>query len=123
MTDEWQDIPENDGLTLGPEEALAREIAKSKALKVERLRLKDQVERLTADNRSLREEIEALQQNHRQDPADGPEPSTGAAAVSPSDTPRSRNFVLPGRWAFLLLVFNLAAIGILLFFLLQKPLP
>ena len=41
MTDEWQDISEDDGITLGPEEALAREIAKSKALKVERLQLKD----------------------------------------------------------------------------------
>ena len=122
MTDEWQDIPENDGLTLGPEEALAREIAKSKALKVERLRLKDQVERLTADNRSLREENEAMK-NRRQDPAGGPEYSTDAAAVSPSDTPRSRSFALPGRRAFLLLAINLAAIGILLLFLLQKPIP
>ncbi len=120
MTDEWQDIPENDGLTLGPEEALEREIAKSKALKVERLRLKDQVERLTTDNRSLREENEALK-NRLQDPADGPEHSNDAAVVSPSDTPRSRSFLLPGRWAFYLLLFNLAAIGILLLFLLQKP--
>jgi len=120
MTDEWQDIPENDGLTLGPEEALEREIAKSKALKVERLRLKDQVERLTADNRSLREENEALK-NRPQDPAGGPEYSTDAAAVSPSGAPRSRSFGLPGRWAFFLLVFNLVAIGILLLFLLQKP--
>jgi len=122
MTDEWQDIPENDGLTLGPEEALAREIAKSKALKVERLRLKDQVERLTADNRSLREENEAVK-NRRQDLAGSPEYSTDASTVSPSDAPRSRSFVLPGRWAFLLLAFNLAAIGILLLFHLQKPIP
>ena len=120
MTDEWQDIPENDGLTLGPEEALEREIAKSKALKVERLRLKDQIERLTANNRSLREENEALK-NRSQHPAGGPEHSTDAAVVSPSDAPHSRNLGLPGRWAFFLLVFNLAAIGILLLFLLQKP--
>ena len=120
MTDEWQDLPENDGLTLGPEEALEREIAKSKALKVERLRLKDQVERLTADNRSLREENEALK-NRPQDLAGGPEHSTAAAAVSPADAPRSRHSGLPGRCAFTLLVFNLAAIGILLLFLLQKP--
>ena len=62
MTDEWQDIPEDDGITLGPEEALAREISKSKALKVERLQLRDQVDRLTAENQALRKENETLKQ-------------------------------------------------------------
>ncbi len=121
MTDEWQDIPENDGLTLGPEEALAREIAKSKALKVERLRLKDQVERLTADNRSLRAENEALKQ--RLTGPDGSEIPADAVEPPPLSAHRHRSFFLPDRWALFLLVFNLVAIGILLLFLLQKPSP
>ena len=62
MSEEWLDTPEDDGITLGPEEALEREIAKSKALKVERLQLKDQVERLTDQNRSLRNQLEDLKQ-------------------------------------------------------------
>lgn len=48
MADEktWQEQFEDDGITLGPEEALQREIQKSKSLKVERLKLKDQNEKL-----------------------------------------------------------------------------
>ena len=121
MTDEWQDIPEDDGITLGPEEALAREIAKSKALKVERLQLKDQVEQLTAHNQILRAENEALKR--RLAGPDGPEVSTDAAESFPTGPHRHRSFFLPDRWAFFLLAFNLAAIGILLIFLLQKPAP
>ncbi|MDH5761664.1 MAG: hypothetical protein OEZ51_01670 [Nitrospinota bacterium] len=117
MTNEWQDIPEDDGITLGPEEALAREIARSKALKVERLRLKDQVEKLTAQNRALVEENEALKRKHR-DSSENREPSDDRTPHSASL--RRENSCLPGRWAFILLVFNLAAIGILLLFLLQK---
>jgi hypothetical protein len=122
MTDEWQDISEDDGITLGPEEVLAREIAKSKALKVERLQLKDQVERLTAQNRALREQLEALikqQQAHSGVREDSPE----EADISPSNASRRKGLFLPNRWAFILLAFNLVAIAILLFFLLQRPVP
>ncbi len=73
MTDQWRDIPEDGGVTLGPEEALAREIAKSKALKVERLRLKDQVERLTARNQALQDENEALKQDRERRSGDAGE--------------------------------------------------
>jgi hypothetical protein len=116
MTDEWQDIPEDDGITLGPEEALAREIARSKALKVERLRLKDQVERLTAQNRALSEKNEALKGKHR-DSSENREPSD---PIPHSSSLRPGSRYLPDQWAFILLVFNLAAIGILLFFLLKN---
>lgn len=119
MSDEWQDIPEDDGLTLGPEEALAREIAKSKALKVERLRLKDQVDQLTARNKDLLCEIEALHHNQPAGPASPHAEKTGL----PGQSARPRNPFLPNRWAFFLLVFNLAAIGILLLFMLQQPAP
>ena len=120
MTDEWQDIPENDGITLGPEEVLAKEIAKSKALKVERLQLKDQVERLTAQNRALSDENEALKK-HRQAHAGVREDSPEEAGIPTTDSPRRKGLFLPNRWAFILLAFNLAAIAILLFFLLLKP--
>jgi hypothetical protein len=119
MSEEWQDISEDDGITLGPEEALEREIAKSKALKVERLQLKDQVERLTDENRSLQDQLEALKQNQKGSP--------GSHEHSPdthySGSTRSSDRFLPNRWAFFILVFNLTAIGLLLIYLLQKPSP
>ncbi len=122
MTDEWQDIPEDDGITLGPEEVLAREIAKSKALKVERLQLKDQVERLTAHNRSLRDQLEALKKDRQARPSNR-EDSPEEVGIPASDSPRRKGLFLPNRWAFILLAFNLTAIAILLFFLLQRPVP
>ena len=122
MADEWQDIPEDDGITLGPEEALEREIAKSKSLKVERLRLKDQVERLTAENQTLCKENEAFKKL-RQARSGALEDSPEKADIPPSDAPRRKSLFLPNRWAFILLAFNLTAIGILLLFLLQRPAP
>ena len=63
----WEHPLENEGLTLGPEEALQREIEKSKSLKVDRLRLKDEIEQLKIQkteliekNRQLYEKINAL---------------------------------------------------------------
>ena len=120
MTDEWQDTAEDDGITLGPEEALGREIAKSKALKIERLQLKDQVERLTAQNRSLNDQLEALKQEGS---PGGRGYSIHEANTSHSGPPQPANRFLPNRWAFILLIFNLTAIGILLLFLLQRPTP
>ena len=117
MTTEWQDIPEDDGITLGPEETLAREIAKSKALKVERLQLKDRVEKLTAENRDLRDENEALKKHRQARSSDSPKKTDRPAP----DAPQLASRYLPNRWAFILLAFNLAAIGILLLFLLQNP--
>ena len=63
----WEDPLENDGITLGAEEALQREIEKSKSLKVDRLRLKDEIEQIKAQkaeleekNRQLHEKVKAL---------------------------------------------------------------
>lgn len=122
MTDEWQDTPEDDGITLGPEEALEREIAKSKTLKVERLQLRDQVEQLTSQNRALRDQLEALKQEREPSPGNLKHSSDKPITDYP-DTLQPTNRFLPNRWAFILLVFNLAAIGILLLFLLQSPAP
>ena len=41
MDENWKKPYEEDGVTLGPEDALRREIEKSKVLKVEKLQLKD----------------------------------------------------------------------------------
>ena len=122
MADEWHDISEEDGITLGPEEALEREIAKSKALKVERLQLKDQVERLTAQNRSLRDQLERLNSN-----TGGLSGNTGQQHETSPDrfseaSPPPGGF-LSTRWASFLLAFNLVAIGLLAYFLLQHPAP
>ena len=57
--EKWEEPPEDNGLTLGPEETLEREIEKSKSLKVDRLRLKDEIEK-------LKEQKENLQEKNRQ---------------------------------------------------------
>ena len=120
MVDEWQDISEEDGITLGPEEALEREIAKSKALKVERLQLRDQVERLSAQNRALRDQLEALNPNYGEDSEKSGQ-RTETVPDRRSEVPSPYRGFLSTRWAFFLLAFNLAAIGVLVFYLLQRP--
>ena len=57
--EKWEEPFEENGLTLGPEETLQREIEKSKSLKVDRLRLKDEIEK-------LKEQKEILQEKNRQ---------------------------------------------------------
>ena len=63
----WEDPLDDNGLTLGPEESLQREIEKSKSLKVDRLRLRDEIDQLKAQkeelkekNRQLHERVNAL---------------------------------------------------------------
>ena len=75
MEDEkpWQEQFEDDGITLGPEEALQREIQKSKSLKVERLKLKDQNEKLQYEVNRLKQENEVFTKKEKVDPQ---EPAT-----------------------------------------------
>ncbi len=65
--EKWDEPLEENGLTLGPEETLQREIEKSKSLKVDRLKLRDEIEQLKAQkedlkakNRQLHQRISAL---------------------------------------------------------------
>jgi hypothetical protein len=58
--EKWEEPPENNGLTLGPEETLQREIKKSKSLKVDRLRLKDEIEKLKEQKKNLQEKNHQL---------------------------------------------------------------
>ncbi len=62
---EWSEVPEN-GITLGPEEALLREIEKNKALKVEKLGLKNEIEKLRLENSNLSKENRNLNQKIKQ---------------------------------------------------------
>lgn len=61
MTDDekWQEPFDDDAVTLGPEEALRREIERSKALKVDRLKLRDRIETLEKENAALRKKMAA----------------------------------------------------------------
>ena len=58
--EKWEELPEDNGLTLGPEESLQREIEKSKSLKVDRLRLKDEIEKLKEQKENLQEKNSQL---------------------------------------------------------------
>ena len=60
--EKWEEPLEENGLTLGPEETLQREIEKSKSLKVDRLRLKDEIEQLKAQKDELKEKNQQLHQ-------------------------------------------------------------
>ena len=58
---DWEEPPEEGGLTLGPDEALQREIEKSKSLKVDRLRLRDEIEKLKSEKNALAQKHHLLQ--------------------------------------------------------------
>ncbi len=62
MNETWEEPKEEDGLTLGPEEALQREIEKSKSLKVDRLRLKDEITKLKAEKNDLEQKNQELKE-------------------------------------------------------------
>ena len=102
--EEWKDPYEENGITLGPEEALRKEIEKSKSLKVERLKLKDEIEKLRSENAHLTGRIEALKEETKKQ-----QPLPHQNGSSPSS-----------RWSLFLLIFNLCALGILLYFLSQR---
>ncbi len=78
--EKWEDPLDDNGLTFGPEESLQREIEKSKSLKVDRLRLRDEIDQLKAQkeelkekNRQLHERVNALS-NESPSPLSPPEP-------------------------------------------------
>ncbi len=86
MTDEkpWQEQFEDDGITLGPEETLQREIQKSKSLKVERLKLKDQNEKLQYEVNRLKQENKVLKEKtDHPDTAPQMEPNSEPATGAP----------------------------------------
>ena len=87
---EWSEVPEN-GITLGPEEALLREIEKNKALKVEKLGLKNEIEKLRLENSHLSKENRNLNQKIKQFT---PPKSRESSIISGEATPRPLSNVL-----------------------------
>lgn len=98
--EDWRDPVEDEGITLGPEEALQREIEKSKALKVERLQLRNRVETLEQEKSALIAENQRLKSN------------TLSSGASPVKNPAEPS--VSSRWAWFLVIFNLVALGLLL---------
>jgi len=105
MEDHWENPHEEDGVTLGPEEALLRETEKTKALKVEKLQLKDTVEKLQSKNDVLVNVNNSLEQELRS----LTEQSSSSVRLETGQTHTL-------RWAYLLLIFNLTALIILILF-------
>ena len=93
--EKWEEPPEDNGLTLGPEETLQREIEKSKSLKVDRLRLKDEIEKLKEQKENLQEKNRQL---HRKINA-----LNGKAPNNQPETPaKKKNELIPFLIAFTL---------------------
>ena len=118
MGDDWEKPYEDDGLTLGPENALNREIQKSKTLKVEKLQLKDAIEKLKAENDALLKTNQFLEQklnsfNNQSAKGGNSDPDAYSPTFQAAQTPGM-------RLSIFLLIFNLAAAGILLIFLLKQ---
>jgi hypothetical protein len=105
MKDEWESPYEEDGVTLGPEEALIRESEKTKALKVEKLQLKDTIEKLQSKNDAIVNDNHSLEQKLR---------SLTEQSSSNTHTETDQTHTL--RLAYLLLTFNLTALIILILF-------
>ena len=105
MEDDWENPYEEDGVTLGPEEALLRETEKTKALKVEKLQLKDTIEKLRNKNNALANVNNSLEQKLRS----LTEQSSSSIRLETDQTHTL-------RWAYLLLIFNLTALIILILF-------
>lgn len=117
MDNNWEKPYEDDGLTLGPEDALRREIEKSKTLKVEKLQLKDTLEKLKSDNEALVKINRSLEQ--KLDSLTGKSGDDDSGQIQ--DNLALQDSQTPARgWSFFLLIFNLAAVGFLLIFLLQR---
>jgi hypothetical protein len=109
MAENWKEPLDDDGLTLGPEEALEREIARSKALKVERLQLRDRVEKLETRVQSLENKKAALEAQLEQNSNGFPQ------AAPPPHSQKPPSF--PAGWTLFLWIFNMIALGFLTYFL------
>jgi len=105
MEDNWENPYEEDGVTLGPEEALLKETEKTKALKVEKLQLKDTIEKLQSKNDTLVNVNNSLEQKL----ISLPEQSSSNIHLETDQTHTL-------KWAYLLLIFNLTALIILILF-------
>ena len=118
MENNWEKPYEDDGVTLGPEDALRREIEKIKALKVEKLQLKDTLEKLRIKNDALVKTNRVLDQklNSLTNQLEG---KANSYNIKNYATVQSGQTLNKG-WSFFILAFNLAALGILLILFLKQ---
>ena len=105
MKDDWENHYEEDGVTLGPEEAILRETEKTKALKVEKLQLKDTIDKLQNKNDALVNINNSLEQK-----------LISLTEQSSSSIHLEADQTHTLKWAYLLLIFNLTALIILILF-------
>ena len=117
MVDDWKKPYEDDGVTLGPEDALNLEIQKSKALKVEKLQLGDALEKLKAENYVLLKTNQSLKQKLESFPNQPAQ--SGNSLTEHYFKAGQKDRVNYMRWAFFLVSSNLIALGILLIFFLK----
>ena len=118
MEDNWENPYEEDGVTLGPEEALIRETEKTKALKVEKLQLKDTIKKLKIKNNTLATTKQSLE-NQLNSLTDYSESRISFKPSNSCDTLQSDQ-KSQIRWSFYILIFNLISLATLLFFLLNQ---
>ena len=118
MEDNWENPYEEDGVTLGPEEALIRETEKTKALKVEKLQLKDTIKKLKIKNNTLATTKQSLE-NRLNSLTDYSESRISFKPSNSYDTLQSDQ-KSQIRWSFYILIFNLISLATLLFFLLKQ---
>ncbi|MGV7221622.1 MAG: hypothetical protein ACQ9MH_08865 [Nitrospinales bacterium] len=118
--DEWDDNYEEDGVTLGPEEALQREIQKSKSLKIDKLQLRNEVEKLQLEVHDLTLKVHMQEQElTRVRLKETPKEQTNTQNQAiPSNTGDKRQ--IPRFLVLFILFFNILAISLLLYFKLQK---
>jgi len=109
MQDNWENPYEEDGVTLGPEEALLQEIEKTKALKVEKLQLRDTIEKLQDKNNALANVNHSLEQK-----------LSSVTEQSSNNINLKADQTQTLRWAYLLLIFNLTALTTLIIFHLKQ---
>ena len=102
--EKWEEPLEDNGLTLGPEETLQNEIEKSKSLKVDRLRLRDEIAQLKTQNQDLKDKNQQLHQKIKALNND----------VSSSGTPRNSPILQISFWGPFLFAI-LALLGLLSF--------
>ena len=118
MENNWEKPYEDNGVTLGPDDALRRETEIIKTLKVEKLQLKDTLEKLKAKNDTLAKTNQVLEQK-LSSLTDQLEGNINSYPVQDSATVQAGQ-TITRRWSFFLLAFNLVALGILLIFLLKQ---
>ena len=118
MEDNWENPYEEDGVTLGPEEALIRETEKTKALKVEKLQLKDTIKKLKIKNNTLTTTKQSLE-NQLSSLTDYSESRNSFKSSNSYGTLQSDQ-KSQIRWSFYILIFNLISLATLLFFLLKQ---